>query len=328
MGNDLMSAAGLIHIIEESRQNALKKVNEELIKMYWKVGEFLSKETEHASYGDAYIDEISREIQETFPGIKGFNRRGLYRMKKFYETYKDNEIVTPLVTQISWTNHLLIMSGCKTDEEREFYIRLCIKENYSKRQLERQLDSGYYERYKLSKETLLPESVKKLGENPFLDSYVMEFLDLPNEFHENDLRKALIRNMKDFILELGKDFTFIDEEYKVQVGGDDFRIDLLFYHRGLQCLVAIELKIGKFKPEYISKLDFYLEALDRQVKKENENPSVGLLLCAAKNDEVVEYAMSRTMSPMLVSQYQLQLPDKAVLEKKLQQLVNIPQIED
>lgn len=328
MGNDLMSAAGLIHIIEESRQNALKKVNEELIKMYWKVGEFLSKETEHASYGDAYIDEISREIQETFPGIKGFNRRGLYRMKKFYETYKDNEIVTPLVTQISWTNHLLIMSGCKTDEEREFYIRLCIKENYSKRQLERQLDSGYYERYMLSKETLLPESVKKLGENPFLDSYVMEFLDLPNEFHENDLRKALIRNMKDFILELGKDFTLIDEEYKVQVGGDDFRIDLLFYHRGLQCLVAIELKIGKFKPEYISKLDFYLEALDRQVKKENENPSVGLLLCAAKNDEVVEYAMSRTMSPMLVSQYQLQLPDKAVLEKKLQQLVNIPQIED
>ena len=328
MGNDLMSAAGLIHIIEESRQNALKKVNEELIKMYWKVGEFLSKETEHASYGDAYIDEISREIQETFPGIKGFNRRGLYRMKKFYETYKDNEIVTPLVTQISWTNHLLIMSGCKTDEEREFYIRLCIKENYSKRQLERQLDSGYYERYMLSKETLLPESVKKLGENPFLDSYVMEFLDLPNEFHENDLRKALIRNMKDFILELGKDFTFIDEEYKVQVGGDDFRIDLLFYHRGLQCLVAIELKIGKFKPEYISKLDFYLEALDRQVKKENENPSEGLLLCAAKNNEVVEYAMSRTMSPMLVSQYQLQLPDKAVLEKKLQQLVNIPQIED
>lgn len=223
---------------------------------------------------------------------------------------------------------MLIMSGCKTDEAREFYIRLCIKENYSKRQLERQLDSGYYERYMLSTEALLPESVKKLGENPFLDSYVMEFLDLPNEYHENDLRKALIRNMKDFILELGKDFTFIDEEYKVQVGGDDFRIDLLFYHRGLQCLVAMELKIGKFKPEYISKMDFYLEALDRQVKKENENPSVGLLLCASKNDEVVEYVMSRTMSPMLVSQYQLQLPDKAILEKKLQQLVNIPQIEE
>ena len=220
------------------------------------------------------------------------------------------------------------MSGCKSDEEREFYIRLCIKEKYSKRQLQRQLDSGNYERYMLSKDVLLPENVKRLGENPFLDSYIMEFLDLPKEYHENDLRKALIRNMKDFILELGKDFTFIDEEYKVQVGGDDFRIDLLFFHRGLQCLIAIELKIGKFKPEYVSKLDFYLEALDRQVKKENENPSVGLLLCATKNDEVVEYAMSRTMSPMLVSEYKLQLPDKEVLQKKLQELVNIPMIEE
>lgn len=167
-----------------------------------------------------------------------------------------------------------------------------------------------------------------MGGNPFLDSYVIEFLDLPNEYRESDLRKALIKNMKDFILELGKDFTFIDEEYKVQVRGEDFRIDLLFYHRGLQCLVAMELKIGKFKPEYISKMDFYLETLDRQVKKENENPSVGLLLCASKNDEVVEYAMSRTMSPMLVSKYQLLLPDKEVLERKLQQLVNIPQIEE
>ena len=156
----------------------------------------------------------------------------------------------------------------------------------------------------------------------------MEFLDLPNEFRENDLRKALIKNMKDFILELGKDFTYIDEEYKVQVGGDDFRLELLFYHRGLQCLVAIELKIGKFKPEYISKLDFYLEALDRQVKKVNENPSVGLLLCASKNNEVVEYSMSRTMSPMMVAEYKLQLPDKAVLQRKLQELINIPQIEE
>lgn len=328
MKNEITHASNLIKIIDESRQNALRKVNEELIRMYWQVGEFLSNESKNASFGDAYIDAIASEIQDAFPGIKGFNRRGLYRMKQFYETYKDNEFVSPLVTQISWTNHLLILSGCKTDMEREFYMRLCIKENYSKRQLERQLDSGYYERYMLSKEKLLPENVKKLGENPFLDSYVMEFLDLPNEFRENDLRKALVKNMKDFILELGKDFTYIDEEYKVQVGGDDFRIDLLFYHRGLQCLVAIELKIGKFKPEYISKLDFYLEALDRQVKKTNENPSVGLLLCASQNDEVVEYSMSRTMSPLLVAEYKLQLPDKSILQRKLQELISIPRIEE
>lgn len=326
--NEIVNAGNLINIISESRQNALKKVNEELIRMYWKVGEYLSCEAKKASFGDSYVDLMAKAIQEAFPGIKGFNRRGLYRMKQFYETYGENKIVSPLVTQISWTNHLLIMSGCKSDEEREFYIKLCIKENYSKRQLQRQLDSGYYERYMLSKDSLLPEKVKQLGENPFLDSYVIEFLDLPNEYHENDLRKALIKNMKNFILELGKDFTFIDEEYRVQVGGDDFRIDLLFFHRGLQCLVAIELKIGKFKPEYVSKLDFYLEALDRQVKKENENPSVGLLLCATKNDEVVEYSMSRTMSPMMVSEYQLQLPEKEVLQKKLQELINMPLIDE
>lgn len=233
-----------------------------------------------------------------------------------------------MLTQISWTNHLVIMSKAKTMEERHFYISLCIKEAYSSRELERQIESGYYERYMLSKEKLLPEPIKGLKENPFLDSYVIEFLDLPKNFKESDLRKGLIQNMKDFILEVGKDFTFIDEEYRVQVGGEDFRIDLLFFHRGLQCLVAFELKLGKFKPEYISKMDFYLEALDRQKKKESENPSVGMILCASKDDEVVEYAMSRTLSPMMVAEYKLQLPDKAVLQKKLQELINIPLIEE
>lgn len=314
-------------IIETAKNSAYKKVNEELINMYWNIGAFLSKEAENTTFGDAYIDSISEYIQEQFPGIKGFNRRGLYRMKKFYETYADDEFVTALLTQISWTNHLAIMSKAKTVEERHFYITLCIKENYSSRELERQIESAYYERYMLSKEKVLPEPLKGLKENPFMDIYVVEFLDMPKIYKEQDFRKALIKNMKDFILELGKDFTFIDEEYKVQVGGEDFAIDLLFFHRGLQCLVAFELKIGKFKPEYISKMDFYLEALDRQKKKEHENPSVGLILCASKNDEVVEYAMSRSMSPMLVSEYKLQLPDKKILERKLQELVNVSQIE-
>ena len=328
MGNEIILAGNLIEIIESSRKNALRKVNEELIRMYWLVGEYLSVESKNVSFGDKYIDAIAKEIKDVFPGIKGFNRRGLYRMKQFYELYKDNSIVTPLLTQLSWSNHLLIMSGCKSNMEREFYMRLCIKEGYSKRELERQINSGYYERYMLSKEKLLPEPIKGLKENPFLDSYVIEFLDLPKNFKESDLRKGLIQNMKDFILEVGKDFTFIDEEYRVQVGGEDFRIDLLFFHRGLRCLVAFELKIGKFKPEYISKMDFYLEALDRQKKKENENPSVGMILCASKDDEVVEYAMSRTLSPMMVAEYKLQLPDKAVLQKKLQELINMPLIEE
>ena len=232
MGNDIILAGNLIEIIESSRKNALRKVNEELIRMYWLVGEYLSVESKNVSFGDKYIDAIAKEIQDVFPGIKGFNRRGLYRMKQFYELYKDNSIVTPLLTQLSWSNHLLIMSGCKSNMEREFYMRLCIKEGYSKRELERQINSGYYERYMLSKEKLLPEPIKGLKENPFLDSYVIEFLDLPKNFKESDLRKGLIQNMKEFILEVGKDFTFIDEEYRVQVGGEDFRIDLLFFHRG------------------------------------------------------------------------------------------------
>lgn len=328
MAHDILLSGKLIEIIETSRNNALRKVNEELIRMYWLVGEYLSIESMKATFGDKYIDMISKEIQEMFPGIRGFNRRGLYRMKQFYELYRDNAIVSPLLTQLSWSNHLLIMSGCKSDVEREFYMRLCIKENYSKRELERQINSGYYERYMLSKEKLLPEPIKGLKENPFLDSYIIEFLDLPKNFKESDLRKGLIQNMKEFILEVDKDFTFIDEEYRVQVGGEDFRIDLLFFHRGLQCLVAFELKIGKFKPEYVSKMDFYLEALDRQKKKDNENPSVGMILCASKDDEVVEYAMSRTMSPMLVAEYKLQLPDKTVLQKKLQELINMPLLEE
>jgi len=327
MDNHLLTE-NLISIIKQSKQNALRKVNEELINMYWKVGEYLSQASEYTSFGDAFIDNIANDIQSAFPGIKGFNRRGLYRMKKFYETYASDEFVTTLLSQISWSNHLAIMSKAKSAEERHFYISLCIKENYSARELSRQIESSYYERYMLSKEKLLPEPIRELNENPFLDSYVIEFLDLPNNFKEADLRKGLISNMRDFILEVGKDFTFIDDEFKVQVGGEDYRIDLLFFHRGLQCLVAFELKLGKFKPEYISKMDFYLEALDRQNKKPNENPSVGMILCASKDDEVVEYAMSRTMSPMMVSEYKLQLPDKNVLQRKLQELINLPLTEE
>lgn len=328
MSMELTGVDYLIQVIRQSRQNALRKVNEELINMYWKVGQYLSEESENASFGDAYIDSVAAKIQTSFPGIKGFDRRGLYRMKKFYETYKDDEFVTTVLSQISWSNHLTIISKSKTKEERHFYITLCIKENYSARELARQIESGYYERYMLSKEKELPEPINGLKDNPFLDSYVIEFLDLPLNFKENDLRNGLIKNMKDFILEVGKDFTFIGQEYKVQVGGEDYRIDLLFYHRGLRCLVAFELKVGKFKPEYISKMDFYLEALDRQKKKYDENPSVGIILCASKDDEVVEYAMSRTLSPLMVAEYQLQLPDKKVLQKKLQELINIPMIGD
>ena len=322
MKNDLQKAdfSDIFTIIENSRANALKAVNAELIQMYRKVGEYLSKVCAESTFGDKVIDEIAAFISSKAPDLKGFNRRGLYRMKQFYELYKDDEFVTPLVTQISWTNHLLIMSGCKTTEARHFYMELCIKEHYSKRELERQIDSAYYERYTLSAGKQSPELVPQNIRKSILDTYVLEFLDLPNDYSEKNLRRAIIENLKQFILEFGKDFTFIGEEYRVQVGDQDFYIDLLFYNRALMCLMPIELKIGKFKPEHIGQINFYLEALDRDVKKENENPSVGLILCASKDDAVVEYALNRSLSPTLVSEYSLKLPDKKLLEEKLREI--------
>lgn len=181
--------------------------------------------------------------------------------------------MSTLLTQINWSSHITLLSGTKTIEEKEFYIRLAAKENYSTRELTRQIESSYYERYMIS-DGKAPISTKKLvneDEVPntrILDTYTLEFLNLKEGYSEKDLRKAIIKNMKDFILEIGKDFTFVGEEYRVQVGNQDFYIDLLFYNRDLRCLVAFELKIGAFMPEYISKMDFYLEALDRQIKKD------------------------------------------------------------
>ncbi len=323
----------IIDMIETRRSNAYRKVNEELISLYWDFGKFVSELSEQSNWGEGIVDRLEEFMKIHYPTMKGFNRRGIYRMKQFYETYRDDEFVSPLVTQISWTNNLLIMSSTKTREEREFYIKMTIKNNYSKRELDRQLSSGYYERYMLSdgkaKESFLPT----VGEDDYpntriLDTYSLEFLDLPNEYSEKDLKKAIISNMKDFILEIGKDFTYVGEEYRIQVGKEDFYIDLLFYNRTLSCLVAFELKIGKFKPEYISKMDFYLEALDRQEKKANENPSVGVVLCASKDEKVVEYAMSRSMSPTMVSEYTLKLIDKKILENKLKEIAEIIPDED
>jgi len=245
-------------------------------------------------------------------------------MKKFYETYKDFPNLSTLLREISWSHNLAIFSRCKTIEEKKFYLKLTKKEGFSYRELDRQISSGLFERIvignsKLS--TVLRKSKQDLT-NTFKDSYVFEFLNLPEKHTENELKKELINQMKTFILELGKDFLFIDQEYKLQVGNNDFFIDLLFYHRGLQCLVAFELKADKFKPEHLGQLNVYLEALDRDIKKPNENPSIGILLCKDKDYEVVEYALSRSLSPTMVSDYKMQLPDKKILQQKLHEIFN------
>ncbi|QIG88498.1 DUF1016 domain-containing protein [Chryseobacterium sp. POL2] len=343
----------ILHLIQQSRNNAIKAVNVELINLYWNVGAYIKQKLSVSEWGDKTVEELAIYIQKNNPELKGFNRRGLYRMIQFYETYASHSIVSAVRTQLqnaenqndiivassrtqfepqdikntilvqlSWTHHRTIFSRCKTEEEREFYIRMSIKENYSVRELDRQISASLFERTMIGNEKLSPAAKEIHTDiaNTFKDSYVFEFLNLPEPHNETDLQKGLIKQMKNFILELGRDFLFISEEYKVQVGNSDFYIDLLFYHRGLQCLVAFELKADKFKPEHLGQLNFYLEALDRNVKRENENPSIGILLCKDKDTEVVEFALSRSLSPTMVAEYQTQLPDKKLLQQKLHDL--------
>lgn len=325
-------------LIEEARNRAFHKVNEELVLLYFKVGNIVSAKVAEGAWGDNTVDELASYIESKYPGLKGFNRRGLYRMKQFFETYSDSKFVstlatqlqktenetipfvTTLLTQLHWSSHLHIISKTKTAEEKIFYIQSAITEKWSVRDLERQLNSAVFERTVLANKkvsTLLTQ----LPQNLFKDPYIFEFLDLPDGHSESDLEKALILNLQKFILEIGKGFTYIGNQYRLQVGNKDYYTDLLFYHRDLQCLVLFELKIQEFEPEFLGKLNFYLEALDRDVKRSFENNSIGVLLCKGKDTEVVEYAMARNTSPAMIADYETKLIPKNVLANKLHELV-------
>lgn len=318
----------IISIIERARENAFRAVNREVISMYWEIGAYVSEKVKHGGWGKAVVKDFSEFIQSHYVGIQGFSSSNLWRMRQFYEAYRDNERLAALTYEINWTNNLKIMARAKTAEAREFYLLLTAKNRYSTSELERQIDSMLFERTMISDEKNKLFIAKNTGLASLRDNYVLEFLDIPHKHKEHELRKAILANLKDFILEFGKDFSFVGEEYRVQVGNSDFKIDLLFFNRALACLVAIELKVGAFKPEHLGQLEFYLEALDSDVKKENENPSVGLILCADKDDTVVEYALRRSISPALVANYQLHLPNKQLLENKLRELTEIAESQD
>jgi len=323
-------------LIQEARSRVFSKANAELVMLYFNVGKMVSQKVNQGIWGDAVVDELAKHIEIHLPELTGFNRRGLYRMKQFFEIYNidsecfllwlsvNNSIVSPAATQlentemekvspaatqmemhnnflnnillkISWTNHLEIFSSIKKSEEILFYVLMSLKEIVS----------------------TLPT---QLPQNLFKDPYIFEFLDLPDTHSEKDLEKALIQNLQKFILEVGKGFTYMGNQYRLQVGNKDYYTDLLFYHRDLQCLVLFELKIEDFAPEFLGKLNFYLEALDRDVKRPNEKPSIGILLCKGKDTEVVEYAMARNTSPALIADYETKLIDKKLLAQKLHQL--------
>ncbi len=249
-------------------------------------------------------------------------------MRQFYETYPKFEIVSSLLTQLSWTHHSILISRCKTEAERLFYLDLAVTQRYSTRELDRQINSGIFERTCLADTKLSQITHPQPLSGVFRDSYVLDFLNLPANHSENDLKTALVYHLKDFILELGRDFTFLGQEYRLQVGNSDFFVDLLFFHRELQCLVAFELKVDKFRPEYLGQLEFYLEAIDRNLKKPHENPSIGVLLCRDKDDEVVEYALSRSVSPTVVAEYEIKLIPKEILRKKLNELYELIAIQE
>ena len=311
--------AGIVQLIANAKQRAVAAVNTALIDLHWQVGEIISKKIASAEWGDGVVSELAAYIAQTQPGLRGFTRPNLFRMRQFYEAYRDDVIVSALLRQLPWTHNLTILTQSKRPEEREFYLHTAIKEKWSSRELDRQFKAALFERTILNPIKVSP-AARLLDPNAlsaFKDAYMLEFLGLPEAHSESDLHKSLLAKLKAFLCELGRDFCFIGSEFPVQVGARDFALDLVFFHRGLNCLVAIELKVGRFEPEYLGKLSFYLEALDRDIRKPHENPAIGVLLCASKDDEVVEYALSRTASPALIAQYETQLPDKALLQSKL-----------
>ncbi len=315
----------ITQLIVSARQRAVQAVNTALIDLYWQVGQVISHKIAVAEWGDGVVPQLAAHLAQTQPGLRGFTARNLFRMRQLYEAYKDDEKVSALLRQLPWTHNLIILNQSKRPEEREFYLRQAIKEQWSKRELERQFKTALFERTVLNPPKVSPlvTQIHPDALSIFKDSYLVEFLDLPHGHAEADLHQGLVQQLKQFLIELGRDICFVGSQYPLQVGGRDFALDVLFFHRGLNCLVALELKVGRFEPEYLGKLDFYLEALDRDAKKPHEQPSIGVLFCASKDSEVVEYALSRSLSPALIAEYQTQLPDKALLQAKLHEFYRL-----
>ena len=310
-----------IAIIEQTRDRAALTVNHDLIDMYWRVGQTVSQLIADGTWAPTIVEEFAEYVQRRYLFARGFSASNIWRMCQMFETYHGKPVLALLVRETTWANNLLIMAGTSSDEAREYYLRLSARDQLGKRELERLIDSMAFEREKMSDRGKVVTRYPRFS--PLRDSYAREFLGLPDANEQSGFRRAIISGLRDFILESGPDFAFVGQEYRLQVGGTDFIIDLLFFHRELNCLVAFEIKQGRFKPEYVSQMDFYLEALDRNVKKVRENPSLGLILCSSKDDIVVEYSMSRSLSKSHIAQYQQYLPDKQLLQSKLAELHDI-----
>ena len=309
----------VLALIQTGKERLVTQANRILLETYWQVGAYLADKMAAKGWGKAVVKELAHWLREQDADIKGFSASNLWRMKQFYEVYSSDQKLVTLSRVLSWSHYTTLLGRCKTIEERLYYSLLSSQECWSVRELRQQITRGAFERTLLA-DVKLPDALKALPQDArgvFKDSYLIDFAGLSEPHLEKDLQASLVANLRAFLLELGRGFSFVGEKVRVQVGQRDFELDLLFFHRDLQCLVAFELKIGDFEPAHLGQLNFYLEALDRQEKRPHENPSIGVLLCRSKDDEVVEMSLSRSLSPALVSEYETKLIPKALLKQKL-----------
>lgn len=299
--------------IRHAQYQALKKVNKELISLYWDIGRSIKEKQEAEGWGKSIVEKLSMDLQKEFPGISGFSTRNLWLMRQFFATYSNDEDLQPMVAEIGWSHNTLIFSKCNKKLEREFYIRMTRKYGWTKNVLKHQIEGNAYANAMTGQtnfEKHLSDTYKKQAVLAVKDEYQFDFLELTEKHSEHELEQAILQNIRRFLTEMGGDFSFIANQYRLVVEQQEYFIDLLLFHRRLQSLVAIELKVGDFSPEYAGKMQFYLSVLNDTQKLEHENPAIGIIVCKTKNRTVVEYALKESNQPMGVASYSMhsQLP--------------------
>lgn len=320
--------------IRSAQYEALKAVNKEMIALYWEVGKRITEQQTALGWGKSVVENLSRDIQKEFPGIKGFGVSNMWDMARFYAEYQHNEILQPLVGEISWSKHIVILTKCKETQQRQFYILATKKYGWTKDVLINKIEAKTYENYLLGQSNFdktLPDSIKNQAILALKDEYTFDLVGLAEEHSEYELEQAIIKNIRAFLMEFGTDFSFIGNQYRLEVDGKEYFIDLLLYNRRLQAMIAIELKIGEFQPEYKGKMEFYLNILNDTVKLPHENPAIGIIICKSKSRMIVEYALKSSNMPIGVATYSLSselpeaykklLPTSEEIAKKIELLI-------
>jgi predicted nuclease of restriction endonuclease-like (RecB) superfamily len=319
--------AGLKDQIRSARVKAGLAVNRELVLLYWRIGRQILRQQQEEGWGSKVIDRLSLDLRREFPEMKGFSPRNLKYMRRFAEVYQDEAIVQEVLAQITWYHHITILDKVKKPDSRDFYIRGTISQGWSRNVLVHQIESGLYERQGralVNFDRTLPAPQSELARQILKDPYNFDFLTLGKEAQERDLEAALLCHLQEFLLELGVGFAFVGSQYHLEVGDQDFFIDLLFYHLNLRCYVVIDLKISEFQPEYAGKMNFYLSAVDDILRHPQDEPSIGIVLCKGKNRVIAEYALRGINRPMGVAEYQL---SKALPENLRGSLPSIEELE-